>query len=231
MLGSCPAAWATTLQAMWGQNVITSQRVLDAMASINRANYVQAARFAYDDSPQRIGWGITISAPHMHARALEELADKLQPGAAALDVGSGSGFLTVAMAQMVGPNGVCVGIDHIDELVEWSRANVRKDGKQTLVEQGRMELHVRDGFEGYPEKGPYDAIHVGAAPERIPDALKQQLKPGGVLILPVGPNGGAQQFVRVTRDTTPGSNKFDEKVLFGVRYVPLTTAAKQLAGA
>ena len=162
-------------------------------------------------------------------RALEELADKLQPGARALDVGSGSGYLTAAMAEMVSPGGVCVGIDHIPELVEWSRCNLQRDGKQSLMDAGSLELHVRDGFPGFAEGGPYDCIHVGAAPERIPDALRQQLRPGGALLLPVGPNGGAQQFVRVTRDEHDGS-KFHERTLFGVRYVPLTTPAKQLSG-
>lgn len=85
---------------------------------------------------------------------------------------------------------MCVGIDHIPELVEWSRDNVARDGKQALLDSGNLQLHVRDGFGGFAEAGPYDAIHVGAAPETIPDALKQQLKPGGVLLLPVGPNGG-----------------------------------------
>ena len=122
------------------------------------------------------------------------------------------------------PDGVAIGIDHIPDLVEWSRSNVAKDGKQPLVEAGVLELHVRDGFKGYEEKGPYDAIHVGAAPERIPEALKQQLRPGGVLLLPVGPNGGAQEFVRVTRDAKGG---FTQQSLFGVRYVPLTTPERQ----
>jgi protein-L-isoaspartate(D-aspartate) O-methyltransferase len=143
-------------------------------------------RACYEDAPSRIGWGITISAPHMHARALEELYDKLQPGCTALDVGSGSGYLTAAMASLVGPTGKVVGIDHIPELVEWSRDNVRRDGHTSLIDSGVLSLHVRDGFDGYADAAPYDAIHVGAAPERIPDALKQQLKPGGVLILPVG---------------------------------------------
>ena len=97
---------------------------------------------------------------------------------------------------------------------------------EPLVEAGTLELHVRDGFQGYAEKGPYDAIHVGAAPERVPEALKQQLRPGGVLLLPVGPNGGAQEFVRVTRDAR-NPTSFSQQSLFGVRYVPLTTPEKQ----
>ena len=132
------------------------------------------------------------------------------------------------MATLVGPTGICVGIDHIEELVRWSRDNVVRDGKQALLDSGQLELHVQDGFKGFSEKGPYDAIHVGAAPASIPPALKDQLKPGGIMILPVGPNGGEQHFVRVTR-AADGSG-FTEERLFGVRYVPLTTREQQLGG-
>ena len=218
-------AWTATIQALCNEGVITLPRVRDAMTSVDRANYCKSTASCYQDAPQRIGWGITISAPHMHARALEELNDQLQPGCTVLDVGSGSGFLTAAMSQMVGAEGKVVGIDHIPDLVEWSRANVQRDGKQSLLDSGAVELHVRDGFGGYPERGPYDCIHVGAAPPSIPEALKQQLKPGGVLILPVGPDGGEQLFVRVTR--ARDGKSFEEKRLFGVRYVPLTTAEKR----
>ncbi len=150
------ATWAALLDTLWNQRVITESRVRECMERVDRRNFCKAPLDAYVDSPQQIGWGITISAPHMHARALEELSDKLQPGARALDVGSGSGYLTAAMAEMVSPGGVCVGIDHIPELVEWSRSNLQRDGKQALCDAGSLELHVRDGFEGFPERGPYD---------------------------------------------------------------------------
>ena len=181
---------------------------------MDRFNYVQNSQGCFDDCPQRIGWGITISAPHMHARALEELKSKLQPGSRALDVGSGSGYLAVAMAKLCQPDGVTIGIDHVNDLVEWSRENVKRDGKQDLVDSGALQLLVRDGFQGYAEGGPYDAIHVGAAPEEIPPALLDQLKPGGMLLLPVGPTGGVQSFVRVSRDTDPNVRKYYEEKLF-----------------
>ena len=183
---------------------------------------------ADDDAPQPLSWGITISAPHMHARALSDLRDKLRPGCSALDVGSGSGYLSVAMANLVGPSGKVVGIDHVADLVAWSINNVCRDGKRALLDSGRLRLLVADGFNGYEEGAPYDCIHVGAAPPTIPPALKQQLKPGGVLLLPVGPEGGEQVFTRVTRSQDGAS--FVEEPLFGVRYVPLTTAERQLRG-
>ena len=145
------------------------------MEGVNRQHYCREAAGCFRDCPQPIGWGITISAPHMHARALEELSDKLRPGSRALDVGSGSGYLSVAMAQLVGSSGKVVGIDHIDGLVAWSRDNVRRDGQQHLLDSGQLELHVADGFQGWAQAAPYDCIHVGAAPETIPSALKEQL--------------------------------------------------------
>ena len=96
------------------------------------------------------------------------------------------------------------------------------------IDSGQLELRVADGFGGYPPSAPFDCIHVGAAPEKVPDALRQQLAPGGVLILPVGPAGGDQRFCRVTRSADGAT--FTEQELFGVRYVPLTTPEKQLRG-
>ena len=94
------------------------------MLMVDRGNYIN--HNAYMDSPQALGYNITISAPHMHAHALELLRDKLRPGMRALDVGSGSGYLTACMALMVGDRGVAVGIDHIPDLVDLSRANLQK---------------------------------------------------------------------------------------------------------
>ena len=84
-------------------------------------------------------------------------------------MGSGSGYLTVCFAQMVGTSGKVVGIDHIKELVEWSESNVKKNNKDLLND--RIKLVVGDGRQGYAQNGPYHAIHVGAAAPTLPQAV------------------------------------------------------------
>uniref|UniRef100_UPI00398E5B4A l-isoaspartyl protein carboxyl methyltransferase, like isoform X2 n=1 Tax=Pristiophorus japonicus TaxID=55135 RepID=UPI00398E5B4A len=176
--------------------VIRSEQVFAAMMATNRALYCKQSPFM--DAPQSIGYRATISAPHMHAHALECLKDHLYPGAQALDVGSGSGYLTACMARMVGPTGKVVGIDHIAELVAESIDNVQSDDPR-LLSSGRLSLIVGDGRLGFPDGAPYDAIHVGAAAETVPQALLQQLKPGGRLVVPVGASGGSQSLEQYDR--------------------------------
>lgn len=121
--------------------IIRSDVVQAAMQLTDRANY--AKHNPYTDAPQGIGYGVTISAPHMHAHALELLKDHLTAGEKALDVGCGSGYLTVCMALMVGENGMAIGIDHINELVEFARSNIQKD-KPSLLEKNRIKLVGKD---------------------------------------------------------------------------------------
>merc|ERR1719348_414614 len=122
--------------------IIKESEVREAMLQVDRANYCQERELAYQDTPQRIGWNITISAPHMHAHALSLLARHLQPGMRGLDVGSGSGYLTVCMALMVGSQGRVVGIDHIQPLVDTSLENMRRDGKAALLDSGQLSMVV-----------------------------------------------------------------------------------------
>ncbi|RHZ82745.1 hypothetical protein Glove_104g44 [Diversispora epigaea] len=201
--------------------IIESERVEKAMKRIDRKNYVSFKPYA--DSPQTIGYGATISAPHMHAHALENLENFLKPGMKALDVGSGSGYLTACMAEMVDKEGKVIGIEHIRQLVDLAKLNVQKD-RPEFLESKRVEFIEGDGRKGYPEEAPYDCIHVGAAAEKTPQELINQLKTPGRLFIPVGGNG----FQTINQYDKDSSGKVTKKSLMGVIYVPLTDAKKQL---
>eukprot|EP00743_Colponemidia_sp_Colp-15_P010657 GILK01011767.1.p1 GENE.GILK01011767.1~~GILK01011767.1.p1 ORF type:complete len:248 (+),score=18.64 GILK01011767.1:65-808(+) len=207
-------------------HIIKSVEVERAMKAIDRAKYSGsgAGESAYLDMPRPIGYAATISAPHMHAAALEILRERLHPGAKVLDVGSGSGYLTACMALMVGPTGKAIGIEHIPDLVSKSLRNVRSDHPE-LLDSGRLVLQVGDGRLGVPEEAPFDAIHVGAAAAEMPSALIEQLAPGGVMVIPVGPQHGAQSLMRIEK-TAEGQVKMSD--LMGVMYVPLTNAEDQI---
>ncbi|XP_059289336.1 protein-L-isoaspartate O-methyltransferase 1-like [Lycium ferocissimum] len=205
--------------------VIKSQKVTEIMEAVDRGLFVPEGTPAYVDSPMSIGYNATISAPHMHAMCLELLEDRLQPGMHALDVGSGTGYLTACFALMVGPQGRAVGVEHIPELVAWSIKNVEKSAAAPLLKEGSLSLHVGDGRKGWPEHAPYDAIHVGAAAADVPQDLIDQLKPGGRMVIPVGT---FFQDLKVIDKKLDGSISVRSET--SVRYVPLTSREAQIKG-
>uniref|UniRef100_A0A7S1RU07 protein-L-isoaspartate(D-aspartate) O-methyltransferase n=1 Tax=Alexandrium catenella TaxID=2925 RepID=A0A7S1RU07_ALECA len=177
--------------------ICRSPRVEAALRSLDRGNYVLDRSAAYQDSPQHIGHGVTISAPHMHATCLELLEPFLRPGMRALDCGSGSGYLTAAMMAMVtegGARGAAFGIEYMDALVPWSLSNVKRD-----------------------KKGPFNAIHVGAAAPQIPRPLVEQLSQPGRMVIPVGQQHMPQELVVVDK-AADGSVSMSSQM--GVQYVP-----------
>ncbi len=120
--------------------------------------------------------------------------------------------------------GYAVGIEHIKELNAGAEQNIKRDSP-TLLESGRVTLVTGDGRLGYPDKAPYDAIHVGAAAVAVPDQLHEQLKPGGRLIIPVGHQGGTQYLEQHDKKK---DGTVVKKKLMGVMYVPLTSKDEQL---
>ncbi|XP_011625107.1 protein-L-isoaspartate O-methyltransferase isoform X2 [Amborella trichopoda] len=203
--------------------VIKSKRVAEVMETIDRGLFVPDGNLAYADSPMPIGYNATISAPHMHATCLELLDEHLQPGMRALDVGSGTGYLTACFALMVGPQGRAVGVEHIPELVAMSIENIKKSPAAPLLQEGSLQIHVGDGRQGWPQEAPYDAIHVGAAASDIPAPLIEQLKPGGRMVIPVG---NIFQDLKVVDKKADGSISVRDET--SVRYVPLTSRESQL---
>ncbi|KAF5730902.1 protein-L-isoaspartate O-methyltransferase 1 isoform X2 [Tripterygium wilfordii] len=205
--------------------VITSKKVAEVMSTIDRALFVPDECPPYVDSPMPIGYNATISAPHMHATCLQLLQDNLQSGMHALDVGSGTGYLTACFALMVGSQGRVVGVEHIPELVVESIKNIEKSAAAPLLKEGALSIHVGDGRQGWPECAPYDAIHVGAAAPEIPKPLIDQLKPGGRMLIPVG---NIFQDLKVVDKNQDGS--INVRTETSVRYVPLTSREAQWQG-
>ncbi|XP_073299525.1 protein-L-isoaspartate O-methyltransferase 1-like isoform X1 [Primulina huaijiensis] len=223
--GSCINKNNEMLDHLQRYGVIKSKKTAEVMKSIDRALFVPEGTPPYVDSPVQIGYNVTISAPHMHATCLELLENNLKPGMHALDVGSGTGYLTACFAVMVGPQGRAVGVEHIPELVDSSIVNIQRSAAAQLQKEGILSLHAGDGRLGWPQFAPYDAIHVGAAASEIPEALIEQLKPGGRLVIPVG---NVFQDLKVVDKNMDGSLSVRSET--SVRYVPLTSREAQLRG-
>lgn len=196
------------------KGILKTERVEQTMKAIDRKHYAPANH--YVDSPQSIGYNTSISAPHMHAHTLELLKDVLCDGATILDVGSGSGYLTACMAYMSAPSGYAVGIDRVNELTVQATENIKCDNPELL--RYNMFMVTGDGHDGYPAKAPYDVIHVGGATPTVPQALYDQLKCGGRMIIPVGPHGGSQYLEQHDKKM---DGTIMKKKLMGVRYGPL----------
>ena len=191
-----------------GMRGLVSERVIRAMSRIPREFFVPQAYLsrAYDDTPLFIGAGQTISAPHMVA-IMCDLLD-LQEGMKVLEVGGGSGYHAAVMAVLAGPSGHIYSIERLPELANQAGENLAKAGIENVT------MIVGDGSIGLALHAPYDRISVAATAPEVPEPLKQQLKPGGKMVLPVG--RGYQELVLVTR-----KNGFAIEEKMGVAFVPL----------
>ena len=188
------------------QQGIKDDRVLDAIASIPRENFVDEAlsHQAYDDRSLPIGNGQTISQPYIVAKMTELL--KLTPNAKVLEIGTGSGYQTAVLAKLV--NHVC-SIERI-KVLQWNTKRRLK-----LLDIHNISTRHGNGWQGWPERGPFDGIIVTAAASEVPSSLLTQLADKGRLVLPVGKNQQTLQLIE--RD---GDN-FITRNIGEVKFVPL----------
>ena len=193
---------------------VTDPRVLAAMRKVPRHLFVPAAleREAYEDRPLPIGSDQTISQPYIVALMSQAL--RLRGGERVLEIGTGSGYQAAVLAELAKE---VYTIEIVDALAKRAEA--------ALSRQGYKKVRVRsgDGYLGWPERAPFDAIIVTCAPDDIPKPLVEQLKPGGRLVIPVGPSvqekPDAVQRLFVIRKTKRG---LERESLLEVRFVPMT---------
>jgi len=185
---------------------------LAALRKVPRHLFVPAAlrQQAYADYPLPIGNGQTISQPYIVAFMTQALG--LKPSDRVLEVGTGSGYQAAVLAEIVAR---VYTIEIVTPLAEQARARLRHLG------HANVEVRAGDGYAGWPEAAPFDAIMVTAAAPRIPLPLMQQLTNGGRLVVPVGDD--LQELVLVTRR----GEKFEERRVLPVRFVPMTGKVRE----
>ena len=187
---------------------VASGPVLRAMREVPRHVFVPFAeqRWAYDDCPLPIGHHQTISQPYIVA-LMTELA-RPAPSDRALEIGTGSGYQTAVIARLVSH---VYSIEIVEELSRQAAGRLEATGCRNV------SLRVGDGHAGWSEEAPFDIILSAAAPEQVPQALVDQLVPGGRLVIPAGPSH-AQELLLVEKGQRGGVSS---RVVIAVRFVPL----------
>ena len=192
---------------------ITEQRVLTAMAKVPRHEFVpnHLRHLAYDDSPLSIGYGQTISQPYIVAFMTEILGP--QPTDRVLEIGTGSGYQAAVLAELVKE---VYTIEIVEPLAHRAATDLRRLGYANIA------VRAGDGYLGWPEQAPFDAIIVTCAPEDIPQPLIDQLKDGGRMIIPVG-GDSVQQLVLLEKH----GGQLNRRAVLPVRFVPMTGKARR----
>jgi protein-L-isoaspartate(D-aspartate) O-methyltransferase len=186
---------------------INDGRVLAAMEKVPREEFVpvESRAASYEDGPLPIGYGQTISQPYIVAFMTEELRPK--PSDRVLEIGTGSGYQAAILAELVKEV-------YTVEIVE----PLAKNAEATLQRLGYKNVHVKvgDGYRGWPEYAPFDAITVTCAPEHVPQQLTDQLKDGGRMIIPVGGRFAQELYLLEKRN-----GQLKESAVLPVRFVPM----------
>ena len=193
---------------------VYDQAVLDAMRAVPRHLFVPKPQQsdAYRDSPIRIGYGQTISQPYIVA-LMTQLAE-VEPGMKVLEVGTGSGYQAAILAELT--NSVYT-IEIISQLAKRTASVFKNLGLE------QIEHRHGDGYYGWPEPMLFDRILVTAAAAHIPSPLLQQLKPGGRMVIPIGPIWGSQELLLLTKSS---EGKVITRSIIPVLFVPLTGAGQ-----
>ncbi len=213
--------WGKLIEGLIKQGTLKSPSVINALQQVPRVKFLtkEGQKYAAVDTPMQIGFGQSVSAPHMVAIMNEAL--QLEVGSKVLEVGAGSGWHAATIAEVVAPKfaprsewGHIYTVEVIASLAEMARKNIINAGYGD-----RVTIINGDGGKGYPEKAPYDRILVTAAAPQIPIPLIDQLKSGGIMLVPVGSPFLFQKLVKVTKQV---DGKIVEENLGGVSFVPLT---------
>lgn len=186
--------------------------IIAAFRKIDRKDFVpeELGDFAYVNEPLSIGDGQTISQPLTVAFMLELL--ELEKGQKVLDIGTGSGWQTALLAEIVGPKGLVVSIERIESLSQQAQENLLK------FHFNNIKLVVGDGSLGFKKESPYDRIVVAASAQAIPLAWREQLKQGGIIVAPVGTS-----LIKIAKKS---EDRFSQEEFPGFIFVPLIRNVK-----
>lgn len=206
-------AYAQSATSILGQQGL-SEKVVEAMAQTKRHLFIpeRSCSIAYADAPMPIGFGQTISQPYIVA-LMTQLAE-VAPDHIVLEVGTGSGYQAAILAHLA--RKVCT-IEIIPQLAEAAAKTLRD------LAYDNVSVRLGDGYDGWPECGPFDAIVVTAALGQPPPPLIEQLKVGGRLVMPVGSGYTSQQLTVVEKITLGDTTT---RVVASVRFVPFTRSQK-----
>ena len=191
---------------------INDERVLTAMHTVPRHEFVplEHRKNAYEDQPLPIGHHQTISQPFIVALMTEQL--KPQPTDKVLEIGTGSGYQAAILAGLVKE---VFTIEIVEPLAKRAETDLRRLGYTNVF------VKAGDGYKGWPEHAPFDAIIVTCAPDQVPQPLIEQLRDGGRMIIPVGPDGGMQELFLLEKR----GGEVKQRAVLPVRFVPMTREA------